>query len=117
MYYSASFGIGLKERLVKMLRLLKWAYDLGVRQERTRIARELENEMASRTVYLNTAIYMLSDNSSMSRVSKQRKARLEHTIDVSKEILGIVSKIFAVKYEDQTNNISIMFPEKESKVK
>lgn len=96
-----------------MLKLLKWAYDLGVKQERTRIARELENEMASRTVYLDTGFDMLRNE----KMSKPRKARLEHTVAVSEAMRSIISKIFEPKHEDRANNISIMFPEKESKVK
>lgn len=91
-----------------MLKLVKWAYELGVKQERTRIARELEREQSRRTFESNLQRGMLRDDDL--KLSKVRRQRLEFVNAVSVEIVDIVNKIFEPNHS-LPSPTSIMWPE------
>lgn len=91
-----------------MLKLLTWAYDLGVQQERVRIARELEIRAAHYDMYIQTAFEVLVD----SKMSESRKDRLAKRTEVMKEVATIVKDILRPDIVEHDNG-SVMFPVKE----
>lgn len=91
-----------------MLKTLKWMYDLGVRQERTRIARELENAMTRHHNAASISNSMLRDP----ETKEQRKNRLQFREAVHHEVLEIVNVIMQPHSAEQFPT-SVMFPEGE----
>lgn len=88
-----------------MIKLAKWTYDLGVKHERTRIARELEAAMA-RQQNENSVIHdMMRDQ----KLSNRSREKLELKIAVSLRVSEIVNEIFQPHYEDR-NMHSTMWP-------
>lgn len=95
------------------LKLLKWVYELGVQQERTRIARHLEWEMSHRSFDQEVRMMMLTDEDS--KMSKSRKEKLARSADISREVTDIIDRIFRGEPVNHAYT-SIMFPEEEKKL-
>ncbi len=94
-----------------MLRLVKWAYDLGVRQERHRIASELQLQQQRSQNFNRVALGILHDPESGMETSKKRKQRLELQIAVNDRIQEIINDMFRSEGEMYIPGSSIMFPE------
>ena len=92
-----------------MVRTFKWIYELGVKQERLRIARILEQELEQRRFYLGTAHDMLSDNSK-SQMNKERKAKLARHADIVTGVNEVIMHIMEPGWE-QTTTSSALFPD------
>lgn len=93
-----------------MLKALKWVYDLGVKQERQRIAAELQLQQQRARTFNDTAMDMLRDPASKKEVTQKRKQRLELQIAVNDRIQEIVHELFDSKGE-WTPGPSVMFPD------
>lgn len=96
-----------------MLKTLKWVYDLGVKQERNRIARYLEGQAAALSNEFAVEYDMLE---TMTNNTKQRKARLELKHSVTRQVSDIVRNILAPNYQDR-DMFSLMFPDDKHKEK
>jgi hypothetical protein len=80
-----------------MIRTFKWIYNLGVEQERLRVARLLEAEAHSRSVVATTGLDMLRDVDN--KMSKDRKQRLDFDSAVAREVGEIVANIIKPREE------------------
>lgn len=94
-----------------MLRALKWAYDLGVRQERVRIASHLEMVRSGAVVSQEGFRNMLNEDPSM---TKTRKDRLKFNMAVSQKVEQIISDIFRDDGQWVPGS-SLMFPDDKHK--
>lgn len=88
-----------------MLKVLKWAYDLGVRQERVRISAHLQN-VSRQSEYAMAENYDMLRND---KTSKQRKVRAELNMEVDRRIKETIDAIMRPQSSDYLN-YSIMFP-------
>lgn len=89
-----------------MLKTLKWAYSLGVRQERVRISAHLQN--VSREAELG----IFSDENlirSDKQTSKRRKEKLVLDVAVNQRIIEIIRHIN--QPEPSYLGFSLMFPD------
>jgi hypothetical protein len=93
-----------------MLKTLKWVYDLGVKQERVRIARALENTYNQQKGVASAGYNMLDDPEA--RMTKERQRKLQFEVAVAVNTQEIVSAILnpGVDYDVKP---SIMFPKEE----
>lgn len=73
------------------LNVLKWAYELGVKHERTRIARLLEQTHRQQVDFVDVAQGVLSDTDS--NLTKARKERLKKRAELADALSGIISSI------------------------
>ena len=97
-----------------MLKLVKWAYKLGVRNERHRIAAYLQSAQEKRSY----DIYSFEDDmrrnpiESNADANKRQVAKRERKAEVDKEIINIIQYMFhgEEKYERGT---SVMFPDED----
>lgn len=87
-----------------MLKTLKWVYELGVRQERQRIAAILQGELQQRAAYNQTMHDVINDTKLESQKDKMLKR-----LAVSSEVSSIVNRLFETQYHE--NYVSLMFPE------
>lgn len=94
-----------------MFKIFKWLYNLGVSQERTRIARELESELARRTA----SVFAYGRASGDNQLSKEKQQKLMYRRAVTEEVQDIVNHIMQPSFEPGTA-LSVMFPE-ESRLK
>lgn len=90
-----------------MLKTLKWAYDLGVKHERVRIARELEAEHGRRIVQSMQYDIVYKDKTES---AAKRKDRILYRQSVTEEIRAIVENILE-PHNELSRTVSIMFPE------
>lgn len=90
------------------LKALKWSYNLGVAQERQRIARALERENNQRMVASITSYDILQRDGS--KLSSKRKTRLEISNAVANEVNDIINTIMRPKQE-YVAGASILFPD------
>lgn len=99
-----------------MLRLVKWAYDLGVRNERHRIASYLQSAQAKRFDMLRAFDddMRLNPIDSKADAAKRNIQKREQQKAVDEDVISIIDGIFhgEEKYE---RGASIMFPEGEVK--
>lgn len=98
-----------------MLRALKWAYDLGIRHERVRIASHLQVRTSHLQDSRDTAMDMLSRNADMKRPSKTTAQRLEFKIAVEDRVREIVNELFEDHNGQWVAGASVMFPDDEHK--
>ena len=96
-----------------MFKALKWAYDIGVRQERVRIAAQLQMR-ASALHYETESNYDLLRDSTKRTPSKSTKERLNFQIAVNNRVKSIINEMFTPKGE-WINDESIMFPNEKEK--
>lgn len=96
-----------------MLKALKWAYDLGVRQERVRIASHLQMESQQARASNDTMIGMLRGEDQPAP-NQKRKERLEIAVKVNDRIQNIIDNLFYPKGE-WTPPASLMFPDDKHK--
>jgi hypothetical protein len=94
-----------------MLKTLKWVYDLGVKQERQRIARHLEGHVSRLGDEYDVGRNMLRD---IPDSAKRRKQRLELKQAVTLRVIEIVNNILQPRYEDRAS-YSVMFPDEDKK--
>jgi hypothetical protein len=97
-----------------MLKTLKWVYSLGVKQERQRIAAELQLQQQRARTFNDSAMDMMHDPASKKEVSQKRRQRLELQIAVNDRIQEIVNEIFESK-GDWIPGPSVMFPDEGKK--
>lgn len=88
-----------------MLKLLKWAYGLGVRQERVRIAAHL-SKMASDSAVHQQQLY--DDLRRDPQPRKKQADKLKFKLEVEDRIGHIIQEIITPKLSRMD---SIMFPE------
>lgn len=97
-----------------MLRLVKWAYKLGVKNERHRIAQYLSSAQARR--YDNMRAFEeelgMRPVDSKADAAKRNIEKRERQAAVDREVINIINGIFhgEEKYE---RGASFMFPEEE----
>lgn len=96
-----------------MLKTLKWVYDLGVKQERVRIAAHLQAAAQGHRVTNQVMNDMVLDEMRKSKPNKRAIERLEFNRAVAGEIDEIIDQIFRPHGEYVPT--SLMFPEIEDK--
>lgn len=94
-----------------MLKLVKWAYDLGVRHERARIANFLELESQRSSSNRNSIDQKMNEiaTSKKDYANKKRK-KLEISFAVEQRVEQIIQAIF-YEQSDWTSRGSVIFPE------
>lgn len=97
-----------------MLRTLKWVYNLGVKQERTRIAAYLEQVGHEARTEREQLDYMIRDNKELKAFKEKRMKQLEFNEAVNARIQVIISDMFQDNGQWRPG-ASIIFPEEESK--
>lgn len=98
-----------------MLRALKWAYDLGVKHERHRIAQYLSSAQAQRYDRMSAFDRELQEEPIISKADA-KKRKIEKRFrqkQVDREVVDIISGIFYKETIDRGE--SFMFPEGEDK--
>jgi hypothetical protein len=93
-----------------MLKILKWSYDLGVRQERVRIAAHLQVEGQRATTMSEQAEFMIRDNMELKTFKEKRLKRFELEADVNHRVEEIIRDIFQNK-GDWIPGASLIFPD------
>lgn len=93
-----------------MLKLVKWAYDLGVRHERVRIASHLQLHSTGARNNLNAMDDMFREEMSRSKPNKNRLQRLEFDKAVNHRIEEIIQDMYQ-STGDWKPGASIMFPD------
>lgn len=96
-----------------MLKTLKWVYDLGVRQERTRIASHLQLRAQGQRISAAVMDDMFRDEMQKSRPNKRAIERLDFDRAVARQVDEIIDEIFRPNGEYMPT--SLMFPEIEGK--
>lgn len=96
-----------------MLKTLKWVYDLGVRQERVRIASHLQAAAQGKRVVSGVISDMFDDELRKSKPNKRAIERLDFERAVAREVDEIIDQIFRPNGEYVPT--SLMFPEIEDK--
>lgn len=96
-----------------MLRLVKWAYKLGVRNERHRIAGFLANAQANKwdgIRGMEAELGIIRDRDESGTKEEVEAKRLQQKIAVDREVIDIIDALFhgEEKYE---RGASFMFPE------
>lgn len=94
-----------------MLRALKWAYDIGVRQERTRIAAQLQGRQQGARFEEDMMQDMLRRELDRPKPRKHIAERLEFQKAVVHRVDQIIDEIFRPNGEYIPT--SVMFPERE----
>jgi hypothetical protein len=97
-----------------MLRALKWAYDLGIRHERVRIASHLQVRASHLLDSRDTALSMLSNNADLKRPNKNTAKKLEFKIAVEDQVRDLIHEMFTDNGH-YVSGASIMFPDDEHK--
>lgn len=95
-----------------MLKTLKWVYELGVKQERNRIARYLEAEAARVGNEYGIEHDMLREMRDTDKKARRQRLELKHAVTM--RVSEIVNNILQPHFEDRTG-FSIMFPDEEQK--
>ncbi|MES2367810.1 MAG: hypothetical protein V4563_18175 [Pseudomonadota bacterium] len=97
-----------------MLRVLQWAYGLGVRNERQRIATYLSSAQGERLNRMNDPFaYDPPVTSKKDAIEKaKRKNELKKAVD--KEVIEIIAGLFQAQ-DKYVRGESILFPEGEEK--
>jgi len=93
-----------------VLKLVKWAFDLGVRQERVRISAHLQN-VARQAGFAESEMYDIFRDE---KTSQRKKNTLELEMAVERKIMDTVDKIMRPQNSDYFG-YSIMFPEDKHK--
>jgi len=93
-----------------MLRALKWAFDIGVRQERVRIAAYLQHEGEVAAHERDRAMEILSRASEVGTVKKSHQEKMQFTIAVNNRVQQIIQGIFDSS-QDWIPGASVMYPE------
>lgn len=97
-----------------MFKAFKWAYDMGVRQERVRIAAQLQEVKRQLDVRLNDHNYQMqrpvTDKKELAERENQRKQYNEVRYATDTRVRDIIDKLFEAQWE-QSWGRSIMFPE------
>lgn len=99
-----------------MLKTLKWVYDLGVRQERARIASHLRLEAQRAKISRDTTEDMLRESlSKSSKTSKSRREKLDFAIAVDNKVQEIIHNLFDEQGGHYVMGASLMFPDDKHK--
>lgn len=96
-----------------MLKTLKWVYDLGVRQERVRIATHLRLEVQRAGLSRDTRLDMINENSP--KLSKSRRDKLAFAMEVDTRVQDVINNIFADNGGHWEHGASLMFPDDKHK--
>src|SRR4051812_45703717 len=97
-----------------MLKTLKWVYDLGVKQERQRIAAHLQLASQYSRTENDQMLDMMRDNADRKRPSKTVTEKLRFQSAVNDRIQLIINDMFQGN-GSWVEGASIMFPDKEKK--
>lgn len=97
-----------------MLRLVKWAYSLGVRNERQRIATYLSSVQAEAMDRQHSMFGYESPVVSKKDATEKAKRKIELKKAVDQRIIDIISELF-IGEERYQRGASVMFPEGEEK--
>lgn len=97
-----------------MLRLAKWAYDLGIRHERVRIAAHLQAQVQGARLSNETIGGMFDEELTKKRPNKNRVQRLEFERAVNHRIQEVIDEMFNPRGE-WTPPASTMFPDDKHK--
>lgn len=98
-----------------MLKLAKWAYDLGIRHERVRLAAHLQLHSTGARNSVNTINDMFSEEMSKSKPNKNRLQRMEFDRAVNHRIGEIIQDMFQDTGGYYVSGTSIMFPDDDHK--
>jgi len=96
-----------------MFKALKWAYNIGVRQERVRIAAQLQLRANELHYQIEMDLDVLRDSTERTP-RKSTKERLKFQIAVNGRVKSIINELFTPKGE-WINDESIMFPDNKEK--
>lgn len=99
------------------LRALKWAHDLGIRQERVRIASHLQLKGQQARISNDTMLEMLKENADRKKPNKQEGSRLEFAIAVNDRVQEIIQEMFEDQGGQWLSGASVMFPDDDHKGK
>lgn len=99
-----------------MLSLVKWAYNLGVRNERHRIAQFLSSAQASRVNSIRSFEEEFNSRPIESRADARNRKYEERQrrAAVDQEVIDIISNVFYAP-DEYRRGASVMFPEGEEK--
>lgn len=97
-----------------MLKLVRWAYGLGVRNERQRIATYLSSVQADAMERANSMFGYESPVTSKKDATEKAKRKIELKKAVDQRIIDIISELF-IGEERYQRGASVMFPEGEDK--
>lgn len=92
-----------------MFRALKWAYDLGVRQERVRISAHLQNRSRQAEFYQATMYDKLRNE----KTSDRNKKILDFDMAVERKVQQIIEDIMRPQFDIPGG--SLMFPDDKHK--
>lgn len=95
-----------------MLKTLKWVYDLGVRQERVRIASHLQIEAQRAKAHRETVRDIFTDSP---KISKSRREKLQLAEAVDNRIQEIINNMFEDNSGHWVSGASLMFPDDKHK--
>ena len=87
-----------------MYKLVKWAYDMGARQERVRVCAHLQN-IGRQADFRNADMF---DRMRDPKIAQRSKQRLEFDIEVERRIKDVIEAIMRPQSEHYA--YSIMFP-------
>jgi len=93
-----------------MLKLVKWAYDLGIRHERVRIAAHLQVHSTNAGNSISAMDDMFREEMSKSKPNKNRLQRLEFDKAVNHRVREMITDMFHDNGQYVYGN-SIMFPD------
>lgn len=97
-----------------MIRALKWAYDLGVRQERIRIASHLQLYAQGARHSRDAFDSMIREELENDKPNKSRAEKLKFNREIQARISNIVEDLFSPKGEWKPG-ASLMFPDDKHK--
>lgn len=102
-----------------MRKMLKWAYDLGIRHERVRIAShlQLESTRAHNSMDRDMEFMRVMNESPKIKVSKSAKEKLDFNIAVNHRVQQIIQNMFESSPDKWIPGASVMFPDDEHKGK
>jgi hypothetical protein len=90
------------------LRIAKWAYDLGVKHERARVAGLLQERLHNNWSYINTANNLMYDPEA--KLSNNRKEKLTKRVELTGAVNAIIDDIMR-RDEHYVSMGSALFPE------
>lgn len=102
-----------------MIKAFKWAYDLGIRHERVRIAAhlQLEAQRATNSMDRDIDFMRVMAESPKIQVKKSVKEKLDFNIAVNNRVQTIIQDMFKQSNDYWIPGASVMFPDDNHKGK
>jgi len=94
-----------------MLKTLKWVYDLGVRQERVRIAGHLQMRLSHLHDNRQVVEDMLRENANLKKPNKANAERLKFKLEVENKVSELINELFIDQNGQWVPGNPIMFPD------